>query len=316
MLLQSLATIAVMVLLAGALLVSSLASATFALHEGATRSAGIALARGTHEVTAWISNFVHKNGAGGALPMQEQMLAPQPLCDDLTESGAPGASQPVRTGACAYATISYRVTGTTAGGADGSTGPDTAENLQTVVDEQRASVELTATITSASGEVLASGTRQLTLRLFDAQPWVVVTGTRDVSTVLGSIHAAEGDTAGQTGAGTASAIAATPNPLDPSSFQDTSIHVTMTCTNSSANSDPSRPDRDDQPPGNDNLPWGVQAQHGAFEAPCQPAYALSVSPGVPSDANLGVNGNYDVGTFRTSESWSNGSSTSAASWPQ
>jgi len=312
MLLQSLATIAVMVLLAGALLVSSLASATFALHEGATRSAGIALARGTNDVTAWLSNFVHKNGASGALPTQEQMLAPEPLCVGVTARAVSDAAQTV---ACGFVTISYRVTGTT-GGADGATGPDTAENLQTVVDEQRVSVELTATITSGSGEVLASGTRQLTLRLFDAQPWVVVTGARDVSTVLGSIHAGEGDTAGQTGAGTASAIAATPNPLDPSSFQDTSIHVTMTCTNSSANSDPSRPERDDQPPGNDNLPWGVQAQHGAFEAPCQPAYALSVSPGVPSDANLGVNGNYDVGTFRTSESWSNGSSTSAASWPQ
>jgi hypothetical protein len=311
MLLQSLTAIAVMVLLAGAMLVSSLASATFAVHDAASRNAQLALARGTNEVTAWISNFVQDNGASGALPTQEQLLAVEPLCDGLTARGALGASQTRR---CGYVTISYRVTGTTSGVANNA-GPDTAENLQTVVDEQRASVEVMATVTSSSGEALAVATRQLTLRLFDAQPWAIVTGVRDVSTVLGSIHAAEGDTAGEAGVGTQSATA-TPNPLDPSSFQDTTIHVTMTCANSSANSDPSRPERDNQPPGNGNLPWGVQSQHGAFEAPCQPTYALSDSPGVPNDASLGINGNYDVGALKTSESWSNGSATTAASWPQ
>lgn len=301
-----------MAVLAGALLVSSLASATFAVHELSARSARIALARGTNDVTAWVSSFVRKNGAGGALPMQEQILAPEPACDGMAARGTLAAPQ---TGRCGYVTISYRVTGTTSD-AGSNTGPDTAENLQTIVDEQRTSVELTATVTTGSGDALAVVTRQLTLRLFDAQPWAVVTGARDVSTVLGSIHAAQGDTAGQTGVGAQSASAATPNPLDPSAFQDTTIHVTMTCTNSSANSDPNRPDRDNQSPGNGNLPWGVQSQHGAFEAPCQPTYAFADSPGVPNDASLGINGNYDVGVFRTSESWSNGSATTAASWPQ
>jgi hypothetical protein len=305
MLLQSMLIMAVLAILADAALLSSLASARIAMHEAATRNVQIALARGANDFTRWAAGQVYKNTASGAFPVKEETLPRESVC------GRSVAGQ-----SCAlFATISYRVTGSTSGSSAGGgrAGSASADNLQTLVDEQRISAEVIATIATGSGTVLAVGTRQLTARAFDVPPWVIITGTRDISTVLGSIRAAQGDTGGQTNASAQPLVALTPDPLNPASFQDTSIRVTMTCTNSTENADSTRPTRDNNAPGNENMPWGVQAQHGAYEAPCQPTYGFSE---VPADAMLSNDGNYDVGAFETPKPWSNGSPNVGAPWPQ
>lgn len=310
MLLQSLLTIAIMLLLAGALLTSALVSAKVAMHEAATRHVSISLAHGTSDFTRRAANFVYDNRASAQWPTNVQTTVPEPICD-----GGASTMQTVQRTACTlYETTAYQVTGSTTapnpnGGA--AAGQSTAENLQTLVDEQRISAEVTATITCASGVVIGSGTRELTVRVFDAPPYAIVTGTRDVSTVLGAVRAAEGDTGGVDSAIYKIRAAETPDPSDPSSYKMTTINVSMTCVNSSANNDQSNPSSNNKPPGNNNMPWGVQAVHRAFEAPCEPAYGVLRTP---SDATIPSDGNYGVGSFATPTAWINGSANSSSAW--
>jgi hypothetical protein len=307
MLLQSLYTIAVMALLAGALLTSALVSAKAAIHEAATRHVATALARGTNDFSTWAANYVYQHRADAQWPMQPQSTAPEPVC------GGPAAQASCNL----FVTTTYQVTGSTsasAANANGaSTGNATAQNLQTLVDEQRISADITATITNASGNVIGTGTREVTARVFDAPPYAIVTGTRDVSSVLGSVHAAEGDTGGALAPASDVEEKTSPDPLNPMLYQDTVINVTMTCSNSAANDNQYNPGLDNNPPGNNLMSWGVQAAGRAYEAPCEPKYDVS---GAPSDADDAVNGNYKVGLFASPESWSNESSTAQSAWTQ
>jgi hypothetical protein len=313
MLLQSLLAIAIMLLLAGALLTNALVSAKVAMHQAATRHVSIALARGTDDFTRWAANFVYTNRAGAQWPTNVQTTSPEPICD----GSATRMQTEQRTTCTLFETTTYQVTGSTTApspkGDAATAGQSTAENLQTLVDEQRISAEVTATITNASGVVIGSVTRELTARVFDAPPYAIVTGTRDASTVLGSEHAAEGDTSGIYAIGKSSGGNATPDPANPSSYKVTVIRVKMTCTNSSANNDQTDPVADNKPPGNNNMPWGVQAVHRAFEAPCLPSYGIL---NVPSDAEIPADANYDVSSFADPKPWRNGSSDAASGWAQ
>lgn len=300
MLLQTLLTVSIVVLFAGALLTSALVSAKATLHATATRAVSSALGRGTNDVRAWAANFVARNHARAHWPVSVRISDPEPVCDSCS----------------LRVSLAYRVTGSTTApttGSEGGSGLGTAENLQTLVDEQRVAVEVTATVSNTAGVVLGKGTRELTLRVFDAAPWAVVTGARDLSTVLGSVHAAEGDTGGAAPSPGGTAAPAAPDPRDPSAYKNTTIGVMMTCANSTANNDQSAPFADNQPPGNNSMPWGVQARGRAFEAPCSPSYAITL---VPSDADVPKDGNYRVGSFRPAQSWSNGSRTAPSGWPQ
>jgi len=292
-LLQTLVSLAIVASLAGAILTSTLVAAKVALHERAAREVQLALARGTNEFTVWAADFVQRHHADGQWPVETTM------------HGSPGEA------------ISFRVTGSTTAGPAGSlAGPDVALNLETAVDEQRVAGEVTASVRAADGSVVGSGTRDVTLRVFDAAPWAVVTGIRDVGAVLGSVHAAQGDTGGVDGANADGGGTATPDPSHPAADTDTRIRVTMTCVNSDANADQAHPFRDNWPPGNNGMPWGVQAVHGAYEAPCVPEYGYVPGHGPPTDAELPHGGEYSVGSFAPATAWSNGSATSASAWVQ
>jgi hypothetical protein len=308
MLIQSLLTIAIIALLAGTILTSSLVAARTAIHEQASRNVEAALDRGTAVFTTWAARFVQSHTATGSWPLPEQATAPESMCESMA-------------GSCHLAAnIAFRITGSSAVGnsTPGSTGSDEALNLQTLIHEQRISAEVMATVTNDSGVPLGSGTREVTARVFDASPWIVVTGARDATTVLGSVHAAEGDTAGTTATAAQGVAdpAVTPDPQHPSNFRTTVINVTMTCNNSVANSNQSNPRLDNRAPGNRNLPWGVQLRHGAYETPCSPTYGLSANSPVPRDVYIPTDGNYRVGTFTPATAWRNGSATSPSAWPE
>jgi hypothetical protein len=309
MLIQALLTMAIIALLAGTILTSSLVAARSAIHEQASRHVQFALDRGTNVFTTWAAHFVRSHTASGAWPTLEQTTAPESMCDSAADH-------------ChVFATVAYRITGSSAIGSSTPgdvAGVDEALNLQSLVHEQRVSAEVTATVTNDSGVALASGTREITARVFDVSPWVVVTGARNVTTVLGSVHAAEGDTAGVTATATQGIAdpVMTPDPQRPSNFQATVINVTMTCSNSVANGNQSHPRVDNRAPGNLNLPWGVQLQHGAYETPCKPEYGLSTTSPVPVDAYIPTDGNYRVGALTPATGWRNGSATAATAWPQ
>lgn len=316
MLLQTLVSILIVVLLSGALLTGTLISAKVALHEAATRHVQIALAGGTGDLERWAADYVYRNHASAQWPTSLQTTAPQPICHSIQVIDAT-----TQASCSLFETTTYRVTGSTteptAGNEAGSSTLATADNLQTAVDEQRISAEVTATITNATGTVLGTGTRELTVRVFDVPPWAIVTGARDVTTVIGSVHAAEGDTAGVDANGAPSdSYNATPDPVNPSQYKNTVIYAKMTCTNSVANGDQGNPKIDNQPPGNNDMPWGVQAIGRAFEAPCQPNYGLAETPAIPAGAEIPRDANYDVGALSGPRHWLNGGATSGASWSQ
>jgi hypothetical protein len=307
MLLQSLLTIVIMVLVAGGIMVSSLAAAKSAIHEATTRSVGLALDRGTGVFTSWAATFVRANTASGSWPTIEQTAPVEPMCATVSPSVA-----------CkSFATIAYRVTGSSTGAATKPATGSEALNLQTLVDEQRIGAEITATVTNDAGAVLGSGTRDITVRVFDEPPWAIVTGTRNATSVLGSEQAAEGDTAGTeiVDALGKPEIEASPDPKTPADFKDTVINVTMSCTNSAGNNDPAHPEQDDHAPGNGGLPWGVQRSGRAYEAPCTPAYPLAANPGVPADADMPIDGEYRVGAFGPPRGWNSGTA-KPGGWPQ
>jgi hypothetical protein len=307
-LLQTLISIVIIVLLSGALFTGTLISAKVALHESATRHVQLALARGTDDFTRWAANSVYRNHANAQWPSNLETTVPQPLCD---------STQPTEPATCELSeTSTYRVTGSTTNPMPRNSAvysaQDKAENLQTTVDEQRISAEVTSTVTTAAGAVLGTGTRELTLRVFDVPPWAIVTGTRDLSSVLGSLQSTEGDTGGVRPLKFDQLVKA-PDPSHPGAYTDTAISVTMTCANSALNSDEQIPLNDNRPPGNNDMPWGVQAIRRAFEAPCQPQYGLAADHPAPADAEIPDDGDYDVSSFASPMPWANGDAT--GTWP-
>ncbi len=276
--LQALASIAFVAILGSALIAGSLANANVAAHQLETRGIRFGLERGTNDAVAFARRFVAARGAATAWPVTSVADETEPLC-------ASGVSP-----CTASLEVYFRVAADSAAEA---TGPDAAANVQRALNENRLSAVVTATVRDRAGFVRGGGTRLVTIRLFDAWPYAVLTGVRDATTMAGAANAAEGDSAGTT---SGTSAPPTPDPAHPASDVDTTIHVTMTCANSAENGDPD-PFADDNSPGNDGTPWGVHG-HG-YEAPCAPAYALSPTPPVPSDAPPRAANVYDVGSFAT-----------------
>jgi hypothetical protein len=287
-LLQTLLSIALIAVLAGSLVTGALIDVKVATNQAVARATSEALGRGTDEFVNYAQLYVAHHGASSSWPTARVTDQPAPICPaSMTAAGT-----------CAeFATISYAVVGSSAGS---TSGPDPAQNLQVAVNENRIAGTVTATITSADGTIQGSRTRAVTLRIFDASPFAVLTGARDATTIAGSVGAGEGDTGGYRVDARAQ-FNATPNPAYPWAAKDTSIEVSMTCSNSANNSNQTQPSQDNHSPGNDSTMWGKSGGTG-FEAPCAPTYAFSSVPIIPIDAPILNSNVYEVGLFRNS-SW-------------
>jgi len=291
-LIQSLLLIATMLIVGSALLTSTLVSAKAAFHRAVIHKSETAMSDATAQFVSWAQNYVSKYGTEAPWPtgMQPQTSPiSEDLCTGKMLSGnapsAPGASLPI--GTCALmATMEWIVTGSSATtgsrAAAQTTAISTARNLSVSLDEQRISATLTVIITNPSGKaVFANHSRKLTARIFDASPYIAVTGSRDVPTEVGDIHSSEGDTGGA-GRFLSSNRSVAPSPVDPSAFTDTQILTTIDCANTTTNNDQNNPQADgssvyfDRSQRNyGNLAW-------AFEAPCAPTYQID-STDAPKD---------------------------------
>ena len=300
MLIQSLLLIATMLIVGSALLTSTLVSAKAAFHRAVIHKSETAMSDATAQFVSWAQNYVTKYGTEAPWPTGMQ---PQsgPISEDLCTGkvlsgnalGAPGASP--SNGTCALmATMEWTVTGssaTTALRPVQTAATSTAQNLSVSLDEQRISATLTVIITNASGKtVFANHSRELTARVFDASPYVAVTGTRDVSSEVGDIRASEGDTGGFRELRNAYASSG-PNEQAPASLSDTRILTTIDCTNSAGNDNQTDPyvdrnnvyfDRSTRTYG--NLAW-------AYEATCAPKYEINTA-GAPSEYEPAQNNVY------------------------
>ena len=297
--LQALVSVALVVAIAMVLLQSALANAKIASQHASARIVASGLERGTGDFVRWAARAVAARGASTSWSAATVTDGTQNAC----ETNDPGCG--------ASLTISFAVAGSTA---NATPGTSIAENLQDVLHENRVSATISVALADRSGAIEASATRLATIRVFDAPPYAILSGVRDATTMASSVGAAQGDTAGAPGADTndaASIAPPTPDPARPAADTDTTISVTMTCSNSSANDNASQPFSDNNAPGNDGEPWGVSGG-SAFEAPCEPTYASSTTPSVPADARPRVGDIYDVGTFSTTR-WAS-RATTPSSW--
>jgi hypothetical protein len=284
-LLQALLSIAFITLLAGALLTSALVNVKVASHEATARLTTAALARGTDEFVNWAQRYVSKYGASAAWPTSTNTDEPTPACPSNTQNAEPACTW--------FVTVAYEVTGSSEGS---TSGPDPATNLQSALNENRISGAVTVTITNFKGDIVGSRTRIVTLRIFEASPFAVLTGSRETTAIAGAVNAEQGDSAGYNNAVEALSHA-TPDPANPSLVKNTSIAVTMSCANSAANNSNVRPLLDNKAPGNDNKPWGASGGSG-FEAPCAPAYPFSAVPVIPADAMPQNDNVYNISIYK------------------
>jgi hypothetical protein len=134
---------------------------------------------------------------------------------------------------CPYTYNAQVLTASGTGTATGAQQPsnDNAINLQrSYLGEQRASAQLRIAIEDKNGNVVARIVRSLTLRTFNVDPWVIISGNKEWTAHTTDTNA-QGDTGG---------VAAqpgdlpAPNPNYPNGFRDTRIHVTVQCVNDGA----------------------------------------------------------------------------------
>jgi hypothetical protein len=284
MLLQTLVLIASLVLVSGAVMVSALAGVKAAFHQIVLAKTETAMSDATQDFGAWAAAFVAKNGTEQTAAAWVPPAAP--LTESLCESA--GSTAAAAGGCNLLATIAWKVTGSTTDAPTPETPIDpasVAENLAATVDEQRISATLSVRLTDARGmTVYATASREVTARLLDVAPYVVVTAVRDTDLEAGSIHATEGDSAGApplAGPG----VEDQPNVKAPAVFTDTRIMTTVDCVNTSPfdQTDPASPQDASKSVVYSFHPWGNQGW--AYEDPCAPTYygRIASSPNVPSD---------------------------------
>jgi len=311
-LIQSLLLIATMLIVGSALLTSTLVSAKAAFHRAVIHKSETAMSDATAQFVTWAQDYVAKHGTEAPWPSGTQ---PQtgPIAEDLctgkvvpeNTSSQLGARQ--QSGACPLmATMEWTVTGssaaTTAHAAQ-TPAMSTAQNLSASLDEQRISATLTIIIADASGRaIFANHSREVTARIFDAVPFVAVTGSRDVSTEVGDIHASEGDTGGSSQLGQAQGQSAVyPTEVAPAAYTDTQITTAIDCGNSAQNGSRNDPYAD----GNRVYFDRSRRQYGnvawAFEAPCTPQYTIDTN-GAPADYHA-VQGNVYATNAATTKPW-------------
>lgn len=290
MIVQGLLLIAVIAVVSGTILTTTLVTAKTALHQTLVAQSRSAMSDATVDFVSWAQARVRAGGAQTSWsPRQTPSLSNdtnefKPICDatSIPKDGVPACDH--------WEHNAWMVTGaTTPAGQPPTTlrsaSPGTTvSNLARTVDEQRISAIISTDIESKDGRhTYASESRQVTARIFDAPPYVVITGVRTLSSINGSLQAAEGDTGGYRQARDTyfnTRSNGRPDPLHPSNLTDTRIVTTVDCVNT----------------GNENKqdPFAV-SNHAdnlvidmnrpgdadwAFQMPCDPTYRTPPVPNV------------------------------------
>ncbi len=269
--------------LATALFESSFATARIARDRTAARYADVAVTDAVADFTAGLAAYVKVHGSSGPWPAQPSDSYPKALCGGESISAA-----------CPYSYVIHAaITDAANVPAPGMAG-EAAVNVQTTIGESRLSASVSATLSGPQGTVVATRTRLLTYRVLSVMPYAFVSGSRDTTTAGGTRTTAQGDTGGLSAPSDSSATDSTggqPSIDRAAALHDTRIHVQLTCRTAIVDADPKK-HNDQQPIGNDDLPWG-NAAGAAHEAPC-------LQPAAPADAFS------DTG-------WTNGN-TNASGW--
>lgn len=290
MLMQSLLLIAALVAISGTILTSTLVTAKNGFHQAMMTANQTAMSGATADFVAWAASYVQPGNAaaGNAQTHNAQTVWPKqfttefkPMCSSQgTALAAPAPCQ-------YYVYAKWVVTGaTTAGGirtapvgAPPATHVSTVKNLADTVDEQRISATITVDINDPTGKkTFASTSREVTARIFDAIPYVVITGIRDVGTQEGNYSASEGDTGGAVNvtAYNSGNKLATPDPNHPAKATDTRLITSIDCNNSPGVSQLNALLNSTHSVDYSLRPYGNQ--DWAYEAQCTPAVVVTPPP--------------------------------------
>lgn len=277
MLLQTLVLVASMAVVTAALLTDGLFAAKAALRERLTAASRIETGDATARFVSWARAAVAADGVDpGGWPKAAPIRVA--LCDAASADGAP---------CTLYATLAWTVDGSTL--ADDAAGSSTARNLSAIVEEQRVSATLSVTLTDAAGaRAYAASSREITLRVFAASPYAIVTATRDVAATAGASGTFEGDSAGfEASPAPSDAASAQPAASDPAAYTDTAIGVAVDCSQPAGTSETLA--------SSDGTRELVALRRGgdlayAFRVPCSPAFAIV---GAPAEYRAAHGSQYD-----------------------
>ncbi len=296
MLLQSLVLIAAIVVVSASIMTSMLVSAKSSLHNTTAALTQTAMNMALADFSAWAASEVQKQNSQAVWP-KTFTTEFRPMC-------------PASTAQCSnYMLAKWIVTGaTTVGGASAGAGAVVrphiaiATNLAAPIDEQRISATIAIDVDDATGrQRKASATREMTARLFDAKPFVAITGVRDSSANNGTDSSSEGDSGGNPAV--AGVKPTQPKSSYPSDYVDTRLATSVECVNSKVASNQRDPFNDpgvvmQYVRGYGNLSW-------SFEAPCVPLYPVpptnAVGYIVPTNATYST-----VDGSNASDPWTKG----------
>lgn len=280
MLVQGLLLVAIVVLISGSILTSTIVTAKTALHHALIVQSQTAMGDATADFVAWAQDRVRSQNARTSwaprtIGGKPDTVEFKPMCA--------AASATTNDPECAHAErISWVVTGSTDWALPTSSlrtpSYSGAMNMSRPVDEQRISAILSVDVDSPNGRTTyASASREITARVFDASPFVVITGVRETVSNNGTVDANQGDTAGNASVGRFSQQL--PDPSKPSVRTDTRIVTTVECQNSAEveQNDPrSGTGTTIIEAGRDgDMDW-------TYQTPCEPAYATPPPPPDPA----------------------------------
>jgi hypothetical protein len=284
--LQTLTLVAIIVTLGCAVLTSGALSARATYERLVAHETDLALRDALARYLTDVRVIVAAQGAGGPWPASAQ-TDPFPHAGARAEALC-AAQAPVR---CPFAyELTWTIDGHSEASNGGANGPALARALQrSVIDEERIAGSVSVRVLDPAGTVIAARTRAVTVRVFDAAPYAIVAGVRESTVLAGTRTAAQGDDGGTAPRdGTAElADEPAPDPAHPDRYRDTRIKVDMDCAEASPHFDENDPFADDDPAGDDGLPWGVSG--AAFEVPCAPAYAKSITLNAPPGSTYPAN---------------------------
>ena len=295
---QTLILIASIVVLAGAILTSSLVSAKNAFHQIVAAKTQTAMTDATSQFTAWAQTIIATKGG------TEQDWA------GAVNPSIPTKSMCANAGPCQfYETTTWVITGATTGTAPKSTtgqSVSTVQNMAPAVDEQRLSATISVAISDQSGHAIYGGrTEHITARLFDADPYIVITGIKDLDSDEGRISSVEGDTGGIEQV-TNVANFGRPAESNPSAYTNTTIRTTIDCLNDSTFDESNPMSNFDK--GDDNL---IAIRQGgsiawSFQMPCTPTYGVPNAPASASNYIPPLGSVYQIGASNSKQPWEKG----------
>jgi len=241
MFIQALLLVAVMVVISGSILMSTIVTARSALHQSLIAQSQAAMSDATADFVTWATDRVQrKNAEVSWRPIKDSNGKSdtsefKPLCDSKRAASS-------TSGPCThFVSANWMVVGATTPGGRPQAGAGNAmqrtqvNNLARTVDEQRIAAIVSVDVQSADGRhTFSSDSREITARIFDASPYVVVTGVRAVSAINGTIKTSEGDSGGYRGSKDDASVQSSPNPQYPTSVTDTRIVTTVNCVNTTS----------------------------------------------------------------------------------